>query len=275
MTIILILAAFGGGVFGSLIGGTIAFIFTGILALLGFAILLTTGDSMILDKIAFGPFFGPQVAFVGAVAAAAYAGRKNKMAGSDVMSPLFVTKDAGSLVVGGIFGVVGYVMNYFLSTKGFGIDTIALTVVILGIVTRLLIGGSSLISQYVGNEKWTNGLKTELPFNVIWALGLSLIVGFAVIETGLANIGWAISAVSLIFLFTTVKAFPVSHHVTMVAGYAAIAFNSIYMAALFGVIAVLLGEFFQRTTNTKVKSHLDMPAVVIASCSLVILTFFQ
>ena len=275
MTLILILAAFGGGVFGSLIGGTIAFIFTGILALLGFAILLTTGDSMILDKIAFGPFFGPQVAFVGAVAAAAYAGRKNKMAGSDVMSPLFVTKDAGSLVVGGIFGVVGYVMNYFLSTKGFGIDTIALTVVILGIVTRLLIGGSSLISQYEGNEKWTNGLKTELPFNVIWALGLSLIVGFAVIETGLANIGWAISAVSLIFLFTTVKSFPVSHHVTMVAGYAAIAFNSIYMAALFGVIAVLLGEFFQRTTNTKVKSHLDMPAVVIASCSLVILTFFQ
>lgn len=64
MTLILILAAFGGGVFGSLIGGTIAFIFTGILALLGFAILLTTGDSMILDKIAFGPFFGPQVAFV-------------------------------------------------------------------------------------------------------------------------------------------------------------------------------------------------------------------
>lgn len=275
MTLVLILAAFGGGVFGSLIGGTISFIFTGIIALLGFAVVLTTGEKMILDQIAFGPFFGPQVAFVGAVAAAAYAGRKNKMAGNDVNYPLFITKDAGSLLVGGVFGVLGYVTNYFLSTTGFGIDTVALTVVIFGLVTRLLIGGGGLTSHYEKNEKWSDGLQNELLFHVIWALGLGLVVGFAVIETGLANFGWAISAVSLIFMFTNVKAFPASHHVTMVAGYAALAFNNIYMAAAFGVIAVLMGEFFQRTTNTKVKSHLDMPAVVIAICSLVILTLFN
>jgi hypothetical protein len=60
----------------------------------------------------------------------------------------------------------------------------------------------------------------------------------------------------------------------MVAGYAAITFGNIYMAALFGVLAVIMGDFFVRTTNTNVKSHLDMPAVVIAILGFIILTFF-
>jgi hypothetical protein len=35
-----------------------------------------------------------------------------------------------------------------------------------------------------------------------------------------------------------------------------------------------MGDFFVRTTNTNVKSHLDMPAVVIAILGFIILTFF-
>ena len=275
MSLVSIIAAVGGGIFGSLIGGTLSFIFTGITAFLGFAVLLATGESMILDQIAFGPFFGPQVAFVGACAAAAYAGRVNKMNGQDVNHPLFVTKDVVALLIGGLFGVLGYVTNYYLATFDIGIDTVAATVVIFGLITRFVVSGGSLISHYEQDQKWTDGLISELAFNLIWGLGLSLIVGFAVIETGLANFGWAISAISLIFLFTTVEGFPVTHHVTMVAGYAAITFNNIYLAGLFGVLSILLGEFFLRTTNTNVKSHLDMPAIVITLLSFIILTFFQ
>ncbi|MGL9970328.1 hypothetical protein [Enterococcus sp. DIV1420a] len=274
MTLITILAAFGGGIFGALISGTISFIFTGIVALLGFALALTVDNQMVLSQIAFGSFFGPQVAFVGAVAATAYAGRKNKMAGFDVNTPLFVTKDVGSLLVGGIFGVLGFVTNHFLSQFGLGIDSIAITVVLYGLVTRFLIAGDGLVAKYEDGKKWSDGFLDTILFDSVWALGLSLVVGFVVITTGLANFGWAISAVSLIFLFTTVKGFPVSHHVTMVAGYAAITFGNIYMAALFGVLAVIMGDFFVRTTNTNVKSHLDMPAVVIAILGFIILTFF-
>lgn len=274
MTLVTILAAFGGGVFGALISGTISFVFTGIMALLGFALVLTTNNPIILNEVAFGPFFGPQVAFVGAVAAAAFAGRKDKVNGSDINTPLYVVKDSGSLLVGGLFGILGYVTCFYLTKLGLGIDAVATTVALYGVIARLLISNDSIVAKYSEGEKWSDGFVETTIFDSIWALGLSLVVGYVVLITGLNNFGWAVSAVSLIFLFTTVKGFPISHHVTMVAGYAAIAFGNIYMAALFGVIAVILGNFFLRTTNTNVKSHIDMPAVVIAILGFVILTFF-
>lgn len=275
MTIISIMSAFGGGIFGALVGGTISFIFTGIVALLGFGISISAGNSSILNEIVFGPFFGPQVSFVGAVAAAAYTGRKNKMSGADVNMPLFVMKDSVSLLIGGIFGMCGFVLNYYLSQTGLGLDSIATTVILLGLVTRFFIANDNLTGNFEPNENRFKNFNQTLIFDSVWAFGFSLVVGFAVITTGLPNFGWAISAISLVFLFTKVEDFPVSHHITMVAGYAASTFENIYIAALFGVIAALLGDFLTRTTNTKVRSHLDMPAFVIAILGGIILTVFN
>ncbi len=57
MDIVSILAAFGGGVFGSLIGGTTAFVFTGLMGLAGIVVLLSGGGDAILNNIAFGNVF--------------------------------------------------------------------------------------------------------------------------------------------------------------------------------------------------------------------------
>jgi len=269
-----ILIAFGGGVFGTLIGGTTSFIFTGLLGMVGIGVLLASGNDIILNNVAFGPLFGPHVAFVGSVAATAYAARLKKVEdGSDTTVPLFTTQEPSVLLIGGTFGVIGFFVNELWVTLGLKMDTIALTVLVCGIVCRLLFGKSGLTGVFDASEKRYNFTAKSMLFQSIWSFFISLVISFVVIKLQVNNIGFTIGAVSLIFLYFGLD-FPITHHVLMVAGFAALVFNNIFIAAAFGVVACILGEFIQRTFNTNVDSHIDMPASVIAPLSFIILTIF-
>lgn len=283
MEIMMILAAFGGGIFGSVIGGTIAFIFTGVMALIGIAINLAVGDATFLNTVAFGPFFGPHIAFVGGVAAAAFSGLRKRQIedkeksalyvdGADCASPMFLQKDPMVLLVGGVFGVAGLFMNDILVKSGLGIDTIATTVVIMAIITRFLIGKQGLFGKYSENEKRFDFSGSYLLYTALWGFGVAAVTSYAALIINVNNIGWAMSAVSLLLLYTSANKFPVSHHVTMVAGYIAFATGNVVAGAFAGAIAAIAGEYINRWTNTHVNSHLDMPAVVIALGSFVALT---
>lgn len=316
MTWVALLAAFGGGIFGALIGGTTAFIFTGILGLTGIAVSVSGGGDIILDEVAFGPFFGPHVAFVGAVAAAAYAGRLSTnrlkrsieqrrpsdeevaadakdnpsdasavlaseeldglkdddfIEGADATVPLFKTNDPMVLLIGGIFGALGYLTHLlFESVWGLPLDTVALTVATFAIICRLLFGTSGLFGVFPATEKRFHFTGKLLTFNAIWGFGLAVVVAYICILLEIDTVGFAISATSLIFLYFGLQ-FPVSHHVSMVAGFAALAFGNVLVAGLFGVLAVITGEYITRIANSYVDTHVDMPAIVIATWSFVIL----
>lgn len=284
MDFMLILAAFGGGIFGSLIGGTTAFIFTGFTGLVGIAVLLGTGDSTFLDTVAFGPFFGPHVAFVGGVAAAAYSGvvkarlgkseeAKVYVDGPDTMTPIFRVKDPVVLLVGGIFGIGGLLLNQFIVGTGLKADTIAMSVVTMGIVVRLVFGRQGIFGKYPAGEKKFGFGGKSIAFTLLYGFALASVVSYAVIVTGVNSIGFTVSAISLIFLYTSANNFPVTHHISMVAGFAALASGNVIVGALFGAGAALLGEYVNRATNTHVKTHLDMPAIVISIGSLIALNF--
>ena len=284
MELALILAAFGGGLFGAAIGGTISFIFTGLMALVGIAINLSIGDASFLNTVAFGPFFGPHIAFVGGVAAAAYAGLKKcegaelneyTIDGADCATPLFAIKDPMILLVGGVFGVLGLLINNMLINTGIAIDTIATTVVIMGIASRLLIGKQGLFGAYPSGEKKFDFSPRYIVYTALWGFGLAAVTSYAALAINVNSIGWAISAVSLLFLFTKANNFVVSHHVTMVAGYIAFATGSVLVGAVSGAVSSMAGEYINRWTNTHVKSHLDMPAIVIALGSFVALTLLN
>ncbi len=281
MELTLILAAFGGGMFGAMIGGTISFMFTGLMALVGIAISLSSGDSTFLNTVAFGPFFGPHIAFVGGVAAAAFSGLKKRqnreqdeinVDGADCMTPLFRIKDPMILLVGGAFGIAGLFVNDLLVNTGIGIDTIATTVVLMGVVSRVMIGKQGLLGKYPAGEKKFDFSGTYLVYTALWGFGLAAVTSYAALAINVNNIGWAISAVSLLYLFTKANNFVVSHHVTMVAGYIAFATGSVLAGAIAGLVSSLAGEYINRWTNTHVHSHLDMPAIVIALGSFVALT---
>ena len=79
MSILGLIAAFGGGVFAAAIGAVPAFIMTGVFSIVGAVTgMCGAGDAsnILVNYFAFGPFFRPHIAFAGGVAAAAYAKKK-------------------------------------------------------------------------------------------------------------------------------------------------------------------------------------------------------
>lgn len=274
--------AFGGGVFGALMGGTFGFIFTGILTLVGTAIVLSTGDSHFLNTVAFGPMFSPAVVFVGGVAATALSGYYKKQYeqnedqradiythGTMIGTSQYPTGDPRIILIGGLFGMLGYAINYLLQQSGLGIDTVALTVVIGNVLARFFIGRGGLFGNYPKDEKIFNTQPRFLLFNGLWSFGISIITAYLVIQTGVANLGWAISAVTLLFLISDIFNIPVTHHITMVVGYFAIATNNILLCGLIGSLAWLLGEYVDAATNRHVPTYIDMPGIIIALGSLI------
>lgn len=281
MDINMILAAFGGGVFGAILGGTGSFIFVGILGIAGVAAIVASGDATILGSIAFGPFFGPHIGFAGGVAAAAYAGNKKQYiaSGADSLTPLAFTKDPMVLLVGGLFGIFGCVANLLYASVLPPMDTVALTVATSGIVARFLFGKSGLIGFKDQSAADTNGRYkisgSEFTFHLIVAVGLSLTVAYTALLIGVAEIGFVICASTLIFLYTNPGGGPVTHHIGITAGIAAIHTGNPVYGVVAGVIAFLLFEFLgARTLNKYNDTHIDPPAVAIAITSLLVFNVF-
>lgn len=152
------IAAFAGGAFGAALGALPAFIFCGFMVIAGEAanrigVVLAASIPGVspneiavgfTGSIAFGPVFGPHVAFAGGVAATAYAARKGYMdTGFDYHEAKNISHALGTkpdvLLVGGLFGAFGMVARQV--SEGFGLpwDPIAMGVVISAVAHRLVL----------------------------------------------------------------------------------------------------------------------------------------
>jgi hypothetical protein len=297
-----LLIAAGGGFFGAAIGGLHAFIFTGFMGLVGMGIILAGGSPEFLNYVAFGPAFGPHIAFAGGVAAAAYAARQSKdVGGKDIGIALVAMDRPAVLVVGAVFGMFGYVVQTGIAAiPGFGslTDSVALTVFISAIVVRLAIGRASLTGDLPEGSGWG---RFEPRDGVAWIryherLGqltvLSLFVGLLAagvalrLEAYMPNsdgtghlLMFSVSAVSLLFLSLGIS-FPVTHHITIIAGLGATTFLPIVggnavIAALIGMVlgtlSGLLGEVCARLFHNSGNTHFDPPAAAIWPMTTVVL----
>ncbi|WP_028708082.1 hypothetical protein [Propionicicella superfundia] len=259
-----LIAALGGGFFGAAIGGNFSFVITGFTALMALgaaAIPTTTGDpgavsATVFGYLAFGPFTGPHVAFGGAVAGAAYAAHKGYTeSGKDIVLPLARLGKPDVLLVGALFGGIGYIIQQiYANIPWFGThtDSVAVTVVTSALIVRAVFGknatdpehGSSLVNF----EKRIDGLKPrddaawlrhmETPgqlvplgfFAGLLAAGAALYLAFTFPGiAGNANVfPFAISAVTILFLNIGYN-IPVTHHITNIAGLGAIMFFPIFL----------------------------------------------
>ena len=288
MDIMALVAAFGGGIIGAYMGGVPAFIMTGIYALVGAVITAAgvTGD-VAVGFLAFGSFVGPHIAFAGGVAAAAYAGKKGKLEnGANIMAALNGTGAPDVLLVGGIFGVLGFLIHFLISQLPIigaagpaTTDLPGITVIILGIASRLMFGKTGLTGKYTGSGKrvWFSTGK-DLVYNVVLGGGIGITVSF--IAASLKNHGldaaygifpiacFGFAAITLIFAQTG-SAIPGTHHIFLPAALAAVvginAWGNVgaLLGVLFGVLGSLLGDFFGRTFNSYNDSHIDPPAFTI------------
>lgn len=303
-SLVFLLAAFGGGAFGSAIGGQPAFIFTGLMVFIGIGVSLSGSDYDFLGNVAFGPVFGPHISFGGAVAAAAYAGRRGEIdSGRDIASP--IAQFPTAILIGGVFGMGAYLVQTVLAAllvvpgdSGlFYTDTVAITVAISAIVVRLMFGRTGLFGSMTeeanargrfvadGNQVWVVHQQGLLQSSVL-GIGGGLLAGFIVITFAqaspdnlafVANLGFGISAVSLVMLQFGFNG-PVTHHMTLPAGLAAVAILSgggpetlaIIAAAVAGIVGALFGELYSRLFLIHGDTHVDPPAFAIFTMTTII-----
>ena len=283
MDIFALVAAFGGGAFGALIGALPAFIMTGCFALAGALVAAGGGADIGVGFMAFGSFMGPHVAFAGGVAAAAYAASKGKLkAGNDIVTPLNGLGEADVICVGGLFGVIGFVISSLLMKTPLGplTDAVAMTVAISGCIARLTFGKTGLTGKYTGTEPrvWVTGGK-GFTYNVMLGAVVGIAVRFvaaSMMQAGVSDaalgvypvICFAFSAISLIFAQTGF-AVPATHHITLPSGLGALAGMAAWgpcgaaLGVVIAILASLLGDFAANAFNSHNDSHIDPPAVTI------------
>ena len=273
-----VIAAFGGGVLGSAAGAVPVFAFTGVLVLIGVAAVAGGGDARLLSDVAFGPFFGPHVSFAGAVAAAAYAGRKGLIpTGRDVGKALMGLNDTVTLLVGGVFGVAGCILNDVIAGWGGAkwTDTIALTVVLSGFAARLLFGKTSVIGTVApGRRRFQpDEVANWLPWQqkssqlLVIGLGVSLvsarIAGILGAQKGGDVAGFGLAAAFLVLLLMG-NQIPVTHHIALTAAVASVLGAGLLTCAVVGTFAAFIGEGFSRAVHIHGDTHIDPPAGAIA-----------
>jgi hypothetical protein len=284
VTTVALLASFGGGIFAAAIGTLPAFIFTGFMVIAGVAAAAAGGGDVIISQVAFGPFFSPHISFAGGAAATAYAARRGLLpSGRDIGIALMGLNRPDVLLVGGLFGALGYLGERGLAALGWvpWTDTIGVTVVLSAIVARLAFGRTGLFGQVAAggsqfktsdDARWLAWQESPAQIAVI-GVGVGLSSAYAAMALGAdgggAVLGFGIAAAALVFLQFGGKV-PVTHHIALPAALAALASGSIVVGAAFGIIGALLGEFFSRLFLIHGDTHIDPPAAAIGATVLVL-----
>ncbi|WP_267642240.1 hypothetical protein [Haloarchaeobius amylolyticus] len=316
----LLLAAFAGGVFGAAVGALPAFTVTGVLVVvgelydLGRETLATGAPELVLTgSLAFGPVFGPHVSFGGGAAAVAYAAKQGYVdTDFDYHEAKNVTRGLGTrvdvLLVGGAFGVAGHLLKT-VSALAMPWDPVAFGVVASALLHRAVFGYSLLgtrrgfldMTPFERDEKRfvTDGGETRhavepwLPYQYEWA-GVSLFgLAFGVLGayltylTASVFLGFGVSVLLLVYVNAGVDQVPVTHHMTLPAGFAVVAaaggaatpgalaaalplWQAILLGAGAGLFGALAGEVSQRVLYAHADTHLDPPAASIVVTTLAV-----
>ena len=242
-----IILAFFAGILGTLIGGTQTFICTGFVGLLIFLLEHVGVNTTFLNEALSNNLFLPCIIFNAAGLATAYAGTKHEIRGVETSRSLAFTNDPKVLLVGAIGGVLGYLIFAFENYFSFPVDTGAVSVILVGVLGRILFN-----QEDTYNEKNLDFLEKASPsfwgFQFLIGLAVSTVMAYFAKETGL--------------------------YTTLVVGYAMAQTGNILIAVIFGIIAHFIGLIFGMVLNTDCGTHIDPPAVAIATCSLIIFTLF-
>ncbi len=295
MDILSLIAAFGGGVFAASIGALPAFIMTGVFAVVGaVAGMCGAADAsgILVGYIAFGSFFGPHISFASGVAAAAYAKKRGySQNGADIVTCAASYNKPDVLIIGGVFGVVGFLLkalivdNLFAGTLSPQLitDGPGFVVFFSGLIVRLIFGGK----VRTGTDTFSKG--GAMGNTVLIGIGYSLVV--AGVYVAAVNAGVPIEAFGglyhvLIFGLAAVglffaqmgHAFFGCHHIVIIAAEATVQsyakmgnlYLSLVIGVVFGLIAALLADFEGHVLNSGTDSHIDPPAFAIFIMTFVV-----
>ncbi|MGR6979982.1 hypothetical protein ACUHGC_00785 [Testudinibacter sp. P27/CKL/0425] len=281
-----LLIAFGGGILGAALGALAAFELVGLLVIILVVIQLASGAPSDFVSIPFG-YFGPHVGgFAAGVAATAYAAKKGMLdSGRNILTGLCGLGCANTLLIGGVFGIIGFLCVSLLNqvpafSSGLAwTDTVAFSVVISGILVRFAFGTTGLFGKPENGisrlmppiEKCWMPYHSRLAQLITLGCGIGLFAGYLGISLGSNGVllAFGISAFSLIFLHFNTSV-PISHHISLPAATTALLSGSLIWAAIVGIICALLGELISRLFLIHGDTHIDPPAFVIFLMTTVI-----
>lgn len=272
--------AFAGGALGAALGASAAFIFTGIFVLIGVAIAAAGGGKEFIGSVAFGPLLGPHISFAGGVAAAAFAAKSGHHAtGRDLGRGLAGVNRPDVLIVGGLFGVIGFVLQAAIAATPIGpmTDSVALTVFLSAVIARFAFGKTGLMGDRSQPGEW---LSFQRDWPQVATLGAVLGLGSAFLTNGIGVAkggdvaGFGFAATGLLFLHTGTTV-PVWHHIALPAAIATTASGgNVYAGCGAGVAGAVLGELYARAFLNHGDTHIDPPAAAIATMTLALKLLF-
>ncbi|QLH78779.1 hypothetical protein HZS55_16430 [Halosimplex rubrum] len=139
--------------------------------------------------------------------------------------------------------------------------------------------GGEVPEEHAGRLATEPWLPHQYKWSGVTAIGLvgGILGGYIWIQTGSIFMGYAISAMSLLFLNLGVEKIPVTHHITLVGAVGAVVVApvaggvvALLAAGVFGAVSGLLGEVTQRIFYAHSGTHVDPPAMAIALAMLAV-----
>lgn len=281
-----LLLAFAGGIAGAAFGALPNFIFCGAMAIVGAGLTIATGnDHGFIANVAFGPMFGPHISFAGGAAAAAYAASKGKLAnGRDIGSAMMGLDSWDVLLVGGLFGALGYliqwVLNFVPNIGAFAwTNTVALSITINAIIVRLAFGKKGVFGKVrAGDNRWVpTDVGSWLPWEsrpsqlVMIAISVGLLASYFAKTLGDGGVlGFGIGAFFLVFLQYGTKV-PVTHHIALAAGMATAASKGdIFWGLSMALLVTFFCEIWACVFTCHADTHIDPPSVALATVQFII-----
>ena len=311
MELLPIILSFAAGIVGATLGGVQAFAWTGFVGLAGMgldAVLGTTANAIpFIGQIPFGFWFHPMYAFFGGAMAAAYARKMGYIESGKGAAGMALTgiKKPDVLLVGGIAAAIGYVGMTLLTSPlyiGLAIDGAAAMIFILSVVGKAIFDNGNIfgtvpegVKRFGGHAvpAWVPHQRSgwmKVVISIGWALvaanGTFFLLGFPETAGFAPFLGFFISASSLLMLLNGME-IPVTHHITLPAGYGV----TMYVAAAGGIGSAVIGdaliwgiamgmagafiaEFWADCFYVFGDVHVDPPAMAIATVSLCTMTLF-
>lgn len=320
----MLLVAFAGGVLGAALGALPAFTIAGLFIIISEAASLAGWEPTVLEVTlteTFGldPLLGPHVAFAGGIAAAAFAANRGYLPDDTEYHPakaieLSLGSKPDVLVVGGLFGIFGYIIARVVASIGVPMDPIAFGIVISGFAHRAVfrypivgnpVDGWLDMSAYDQNETRPEderpAVEPFLPYqsgwsnNLVLGFGIGLLSGYLAYVTASPFIAFGLAVFTFIFVIIGHWQPPVTLHMALPASMAALALlpegaaltpdvvaaeisliSALVVGGVFGAISGVVGELAARVFYAHADTHLDPPAVAITVTTLLIglLVFF-
>ena len=296
LSITTLLAAFFAGVFATGIGAVWVFIACASSFMIG----IVTGIDNIASYV-FSPVLNPATTFLAAAAVSGYANWRGYKGGACGAADAFaLLKKPDCLLLGGVFAVLGWILNQLLGQLGLaGFDTIAFAVVLIPMAVKLIteksmmgkvseevkaVGGRfshlSSVCYYPGLRTGANKTIFGIGYGVTISLAMYFLVNGLGRSVGLASgIGFGLGGFLLLL-----PGVPGNHFVgcaactalTLLSGGDAAFFvpenliTIMVWGAGFGTFSLYLADFFGDFWCNFGKTTIDIPASSIAGSTLVI-----